>query len=116
MENNSRIITNRNYLTENIDDLFSDNTVVIPSMETMLTILNDYKKEQEFIKLTLDEIKQIKTKHTKFTCSICLKEKTIGKILECNHMFCKRCITTWLSKHVNNCPNCRRKVFIKIPK
>jgi len=99
-------------MTNDISEMLND-SIIIPSPSLMLGILNDYKKDQEKITLTLDEIKLLPVKHKKFTCPICLNDKSRGVVLSCDHMFCKKCITIWLSKHVNSCPNCRCKIYIK---
>ena len=102
-------------MTRSVSEMFND-SIFIPSPSLMLGILSDYKKDQEKITLTLDEINLLPIKQKKFTCPICLNDKTRGVTLSCNHMFCKKCITIWLSKHVNSCPNCRCKIYIKSPK
>jgi len=47
-------------------------------------------------------------------CSICLENYEINDkiiILNCNHIFHKRCLDLWLSNN-NNCPICREDIFI----
>ncbi len=104
----------------NVTDIFSDigslrsrvdvyNDIYIPPVELMIHILEDYKKGKSRNYLSNDEIKSLKISRKKFECSICLNEKTRGVKLKCSHMFCKKCISTWLYSH-NNCPNCRHEV------
>ena len=45
------------------------------------------------------------------TCSICLNNGNLGKLLICNHFFHSECINTWL-KSKKSCPFCLKEVFI----
>jgi len=45
-------------------------------------------------------------------CTICLTE-SLDKIIflkECNHPFCKECITEWIRSGKITCPNCRAEI------
>ena len=47
------------------------------------------------------------------TCCICLETITKNKsLLECNHIFHKKCLEKWKKKTENefNCPLCRQKI------
>ena len=46
----------------------------------------------------------------KFECCICLGDHFKGLKLSCNHIFCKKCIKTWL-KDNDTCPYCKTSVF-----
>ena len=43
------------------------------------------------------------------TCTICLQTVSNDlKILNCNHVFHKKCINIWLDQYNNFCPNCKK--------
>jgi len=42
-------------------------------------------------------------------CSICLDKNDEYILTPCNHIFCKKCITSWLLNN-NTCPNCRKNI------
>tara|TARA_B100001093_G_C26480144_1_gene864479 strand:- start:52 stop:510 length:459 start_codon:yes stop_codon:yes gene_type:complete len=43
------------------------------------------------------------------TCTICLQTVSNDlKILNCNHVFHKKCIDIWLDQYNNFCPNCKK--------
>lgn len=44
-------------------------------------------------------------------CCIC-EEKRSDIMLQCYHLFCEKCIETWLFKKINSCPLCRVRVSI----
>jgi len=46
----------------------------------------------------------------KWECPICYDEFYRGKKLGCNHIFCKKCISTWL-KDNDECPYCKTTIF-----
>jgi hypothetical protein len=44
-------------------------------------------------------------------CVVCQEELGDGKVLKrmpCGHVFHGECVETWLRRHANNCPICRR--------
>ena len=48
-----------------------------------------------------------------FECPVCLKSKNSKLVLECGHVFCRKCITEWSKKNkiqkiTTTCPMCRR--------
>ena len=58
--------------------------------------------------LFTEEVEAIEDIDTTFTCNICFTKKIIGKRLKCRHIFCKKCITKWLTECSNKCPSCRK--------
>ena len=62
--------------------------------------------------LTDSQFINLKSIYKTFECGICLEEKTMGKELNCEHMFCEQCIKSWLTVHKNTCPSCRKEVVI----
>ena len=43
------------------------------------------------------------------TCTICLQTVSDDlKILDCNHVFHKKCVDIWLNQYNNFCPNCKK--------
>jgi hypothetical protein len=61
--------------------------------------------------LTTYEFDNLKTANSnKYNCPICLENKNTGKILPCKHIFCDKCIKSWLTEKSNTCPLCRKNV------
>lgn len=48
-------------------------------------------------------------------CSVCFENCDDCVITQCNHTFCKLCITTWKSVQ-NTCPLCRQNLIIRVIK
>uniref|UniRef100_A0A158R4X2 RING-type domain-containing protein n=1 Tax=Syphacia muris TaxID=451379 RepID=A0A158R4X2_9BILA len=48
-------------------------------------------------------------------CIICISSFKSPVKLNCNHIFCRKCIETWFSQH-NTCPICRAIIYKDIPK
>ena len=46
---------------------------------------------------------------TQTECSICLDRPTNPAMTPCTHVFCRRCIGTWLDRH-SACPVCRHRI------
>jgi hypothetical protein len=43
-------------------------------------------------------------------CTICLGQSENYRLHECNHPFCKECITEWIRMGNTTCPNCRGSI------
>jgi hypothetical protein len=86
------------------------------------TVLNNYVShfiirylvptEEDKKLLTDSQFINLKSIDKTFECGICFEEKTTGKELNCEHMFCEQCIKSWLTVHKNTCPSCRKEVVI----
>ena len=71
---------------------------------------NNYKKIIIKKKVTLTPKSSILFIPKLTNCSICLEPiKNKYTLKNCNHSFCKNCITTWLTQ-ANSCPYCRTEV------
>ena len=76
---------------------------------------NKLQIKQSDINLHLDKYRKInsddKLIKSKMECSICIntyRTNEYKRILECGHVFHKRCIDKWI-KIYNSCPICRKK-------
>lgn len=51
-------------------------------------------------------------------CPICLEYRSLIKLNKCKHMFCRDCITQWITylPDSQNCPTCREPVKFGILK
>lgn len=51
-------------------------------------------------------------------CPICLEFKCLIELNKCKHMFCKDCITQWITylPDSKSCPTCREPVKLSITK
>tara|TARA_B100000900_G_scaffold398828_1_gene400658 strand:- start:20089 stop:20517 length:429 start_codon:yes stop_codon:yes gene_type:complete len=45
-------------------------------------------------------------------CSICFENKKENIKLNCEHIFCNRCIKKWLTEKSNTCPTCRKEIVL----
>jgi hypothetical protein len=45
-----------------------------------------------------------------FNCCICIEDKKRGLRLRCGHIFCSKCIKTWL-KSSHSCPYCKQSIY-----
>lgn len=70
------------------------------------------QREEDKKLLTDSQFINLKSIDKTFECGICFEEKTTGKELNCEHMFCEQCIKSWLTVHKNTCPSCRKEVVI----
>lgn len=43
-------------------------------------------------------------------CSICFENKKDNIKLNCEHIYCNRCIKKWLTEKSNTCPTCRKEI------
>tara|TARA_B100000963_G_scaffold361686_1_gene398707 strand:+ start:3080 stop:3454 length:375 start_codon:yes stop_codon:yes gene_type:complete len=74
-----------------------------------LDFINFISRELEEKDLMTDENFEKLNNHTELNnCPICFVDNTDNIILDCNHVFCKKCIKEWLTKNKNNCPICRK--------
>ena len=71
----------------------------IPSIVTIITTEIDVLSESKFSQLT-----EYKDLHS---CPICLEENLENIILNCKHIFCKKCIKKWTTSNSKTCPLCR---------
>lgn len=91
------IILNVHYFFKRFVNTFCSKLVMCTTISSLILPYRQKQQEKEFIeKLLVDN----------FTCSICLDifKKPVG--LKCGHMFCSRCLFTWLLDH-QTCPMCR---------
>jgi hypothetical protein len=45
-------------------------------------------------------------------CSICFENMKDNIKLNCDHIYCNRCIKKWLTEKSNTCPTCRKEILI----
>ena len=45
-------------------------------------------------------------------CSICFENMKDNIKLNCEHIYCNRCIKKWLTEKSNTCPTCRKEIVI----
>ncbi len=73
-------------------------------------ILSLNLEEEQKVKLTEDEFKNLETCSDVTNCAICFENKKSNIKLKCNHIFCKTCIKKWLTEKSNTCPTCRTEI------
>ena len=90
--------------------------VVHGFMEPVRINLTDSEFSKLSTKVMSKKLKKVLGKHDEdVTCSICLEDirfKQHCKILKCNHVFHKKCISRWLMNECEKptCPCCRADV------
>lgn len=61
-------------------------------------------------KLNLTKFNEL-SKHTELSnCSICFENSEDNIKLNCDHIYCNRCIKKWLTEKSNTCPTCRKEI------
>ena len=98
-----RIYIDNNLLTPDIilliHEAIMNIDVNVPTILTIITSELDVLSESKFLQLT-----EYKNLHY---CPICLEENLENIILECKHIFCKKCIKKWFTSNSKTCPLCR---------
>ena len=100
-----------NYILPDNDDV---------SSMALLEIVNNYGIKEDLFFNPQKNLKHLKLKKikendilTETVCSICLenyKKNEFYRVLNCNHIFHKKCIDRWLKKDHLNCPMCRADI------
>ena len=106
INNPSVRIYNNNLLNPDIistiHEAIMDIDVNIPIILTIITNIideNNVLSESKFSQLT-----EYINLHL---CPICLEENLENIILDCKHIFCKKCIKKWVTFSSKTCPLCR---------
>jgi hypothetical protein len=100
-----RIYTDNNLMNPDIilsiHEAIMDIDVNIPTILSIITteINNNVLSEKEFSQLT-----EYTNLHP---CPICLEDNLENIILDCKHVFCKKCIKKWVTSNSKTCPLCR---------
>lgn len=81
---------------ENEND-YEFNTMIADMLGNVEVGVSDINKVSQKIEQPLD---------TPMDCTICLDKVEEPRKLMCEHIFCDKCISTWLSKN-KTCPSCR---------
>jgi hypothetical protein len=71
----------------------------------LLSIILPFRKQKKV--LSVEQIDNLEKYELYTSCPICMDDKSDNIKLNCQHIFCKDCIKTWLSKQSNTCPICR---------
>ena len=100
-----------NITVEQLNTLLENNPerrpqVFIPHVQIIQQIFSDYMASQEPQLLSEEEFEKLKKYNKRFDCSICLESKCRGRELDCEHLFCNKCIKEWLTTKNTNCPIC----------
>jgi hypothetical protein len=84
-------------LYEDSENDYEFNTMIVDMLGNVEVGVSDINKVSQNIEQPLD---------TPMDCSICLDKAEEPRKLLCEHIFCDKCISTWLSKN-KTCPSCR---------
>jgi hypothetical protein len=57
--------------------------------------------------LSVEQVDNLEKLELYTSCPICMEDNSDNIKLNCQHIFCKDCIKTWLSEQSNTCPICR---------
>jgi hypothetical protein len=98
-----RIYNDNNLLNPDIilliHEAIMDIDVNIPNILSFITAEINVLSEKEFSQLT-----EYTNLHP---CPICLEDNLENIILDCKHVFCKKCIKKWVTSNSKTCPLCR---------
>lgn len=103
VNNPSYIIHDNNLITPDIilliHEAIMNIDVNIPNILTIITSEINVLSESKFSQLT-----EYNNLHS---CPICLEDNLENIILDCKHVFCKKCIKKWVTSNSKTCPLCR---------
>ncbi len=102
LELDEYIRCSNDYYNSDIVDPFNNNDPLDP-YDT-----NPFKNSSKIDKNNINQCINEFTKDTNVdvNCTICMDCENNMVTLKCNHVFCKDCITNWLTNYVAKCPNC----------
>lgn len=106
-ENNSYNSNIRDMIEEfdSIHTFFAIERVIemINNMETMVS--NTSKPT-----ISIENFEKLEKCNNVTDCSICFENKKDNIKLNCEHIYCNRCIKKWLTEKSNTCPTCRKEI------
>jgi hypothetical protein len=85
-----------------IHEAIMDINVNIPTILTIITNELNVLSEKEF-----SQLNEYTNLHS---CPICLEDNLENIILDCKHVFCKKCIKKWVTSNSKTCPLCRIRI------
>ena len=92
------------------DDIELFNSMVTEDFISFYAVILSRIRENDK-KLSKEQIDKLSYENKEFECSICYTTREDKINLDCNHSFCKKCLSKWFSKS-NTCPNCRKEIHI----
>jgi hypothetical protein len=102
---------NGNFNLLRIETDVTDNPVLHPYLIniTHSIIIGDliFSEEENKNIISEETFKKLESCNELSNCAICMENKKLNIKLKCGHIFCKKCIKTWLTEKANTCPTCR---------
>jgi len=115
--NRSRIHTSEEYdefMLDIISNLTHDINTIF-SVHRVLNVLNN-NINQDFSsvkpKVSLENFEKLEKSNEATNCGICFENMIDNIKLNCDHVYCNRCIKKWLTEKSNTCPTCRKEIII----
>ena len=63
-------------------------------------------------KVSLENFEKLEKCNKVTDCGICFENMKDNIKLNCDHIYCNRCIKKWLTEKSNTCPTCRKEIII----
>ena len=112
----------RIHISEEYDDFMQDiisnltqDINAIFSVQRVLNVLNStINQDSSYVKpkVSLENFEKLKKTNEATNCGICFENMIDNIKLNCDHVYCNRCIKKWLTEKSNTCPTCRKEIII----
>jgi len=112
----------RIHISEEYDDFMQDiisnlthDINAIFSVQRVLNVLNSTINQDSSSvkpKVSLENFEKLEKTNEDTNCGICFENMIDNIKLNCEHVYCNRCIKKWLTEKSNTCPTCRKEIII----
>jgi len=75
-------------------------------------ILQDASNVNVKPKVSLENFEKLEKCNEVTNCGICFENMKDNIKLNCDHIYCNRCIKKWLTEKSNTCPTCRKEIIV----
>mgnify|MGYP001335467249 FL=1 len=106
-------LMNDNYIIQMIEEFDSIHTFF--SVQRVIAMINNMEMTTSNIlkpTISIENFEKLEKCNDITDCSICFENKKENIKLNCEHIFCNRCIKKWLTEKSNTCPTCRKEIIL----
>ena len=111
------------YSTEEYDDYIQDVVANLTyeydintffSVQRIINAINRNILQEASVKpkVSLENFEKLEKFNKVTDCGICFENMKDNIKLNCDHIYCNRCIKKWLTEKSNTCPTCRKEIII----